>query len=317
MTEATPTQPAPTKTAPKKRSMLAGYLVPGVPHVLLASDRNPGWRRVRQAMDKLAVEIEKLNPDVLVIYSTYWASVIGHQIQALPEPEFTLVDDLFHDLGSMPYKFRIDSDYAKAACDEAKSKGLHARTVAYKGFPIDTGSVVAMKLLNPKNKFPAVMVSSNIYADRAETVVLGKACADALKASGKKAVAVVVSSLSNRLLEMDFDPAKDAIHSKKDDEWNRKVLQYLELGRLEDVSQLSRQIHREARVQKVNNFKAFWWLSAFMGQNNLYTGEVLAYEAIQGTGAAVVGLTPAEKASRDLEYDEEDPEFYPGERNVL
>ena len=46
-------------------------------------------------------------------------------------------------------------------------------------------------------------------------------------------------------------------------------------------------------------------------------GNVLAYEPICGTGAAVVTLTPAEDTAGDLEYDEDDPEFYKGDREVL
>lgn len=312
-----------TKAAPKgkpstfKNRVLKGFMVSGLPHVLLCPEKNPGWQNVRSAMDNIRKEIEILKPDVLLIYSTYWSSVIGHQIQADPKPKWTLVDDLFHDLGSIPYELKMDASFAKTYCDIANFRGLHARTVAYKGFPIDTGSVVALKTLNPDNKIPAVIVSSNVYADRTETVVLGKAARETLEKENKTAVAIIVSSLSNRLFDLDFDPKEDRIHSRKDDEWNRKVLEYLNLGRLEDVSQLSRQIHKEARVNKVNNFKPFWWLSALMGQNNMYTGEVMAYEAIQGTGAAVVGLKPSDRASRDLEYDEEDPEKYLGERNVL
>jgi 2-aminophenol/2-amino-5-chlorophenol 1,6-dioxygenase subunit alpha len=303
--------------SPKKGQFLKGYVVSGLPHVLLCPEKSPGWKRVREAMDQVRKEIEALKPELVLIYSTYWSSVIGHQFQADPEPQWTLVDDLFHDLGSIPYTLRMDADFAHSYCAMAKSSGLEARPVAYKGFPIDTGSVVAAKLLNPKNTFPMSIVSSNIYADRAETVVLGKCARKAVEASEKNAVAVVVSSLSNRLLDLDFEPSRDAIHSKKDDEWNRKILEFLSQGRLEDVSQLSRQIHREARVQKVNNFKAFWWLSAAMGSSNRYQGQVMAYEAIQGTGAAVVGLKPSAVAARDLEYDEEDPEQFPGERNVL
>ena len=37
----------------------------------------------------------------------------------------------------------------------------------------------------------------------------------------------------------------------------------------------------------------------------------------QGTGSAVVTLTPAEDTAGDLEYDEDDPEFYKGDREVL
>jgi len=44
---------------------------------------------------------------------------------------------------------------------------------------------------------------------------------------------------------------------------------------------------------------------------------VLAYEPVAGTGSAVVMMTPTEFASRDLEFDEDSPDFFTGERNVL
>ena len=131
--------------------------------------------------------------------STQWASIIGHQIQADPEPVWNHVDPEWHELGSMPYKFRIDVDFAQAYEKAAKARGLPTRTVAYHGFPIDTGSVVALKLLNPDNALPATMVSCNMYADRAETIVLGKAGADAAHETGRRPVAIAVTALSNRL----------------------------------------------------------------------------------------------------------------------
>jgi 2-aminophenol/2-amino-5-chlorophenol 1,6-dioxygenase subunit alpha len=297
--------------------VLKGYLLPGLPHILLAPDKNPGWKKVRQAFDKVRAEIEELKPDILVIYSTYWPSVIGHQVQAYPNPEWVHVDEEFHELGSIPYKMKVDAEFAKTYVEKAKARGLHARTVAYKGFPIDTGAVVVSKLVNPDAKIPCVIVSSNVYSDRAETLVLGKAARDAVEASGKKAVAIVVSSLSNRLHTEWIDPKDDKISSLKDQEWNSKFLEFFKDGKLEDISQLSRQFHKEARVSKVANFKPFWWLASFMGQNNLYAGDVIEYQPIYGTGAAVVGLTPSLRAARDLEFDESDPDKYLGERNVL
>lgn len=293
------------------------YLLPGLPHILLAPNENPGWRKVRTAFDQVRSEIEALNPDLLILYSTYWPSIIGHQIQALPEPEWTLVDEEFHQLGSISYRLKIDADFATLYRDKARARGLTARTVAYKGFPIDTGSVVVSRLINPQNQFREVIVSSNIYSDRAETLVLGKAGRDAVAASGKSAVAIIVSSLSNRLHTTWIKPGEDKISSLKDQEWNLKFLELLKEGRLEDVSQLSRQFHKEARVNKVANYKPFWWLAALMGQSNLFTGEIIEYQPIYGTGAAVVGLTPSMKAARDLEFDEADPDNYLGERNVL
>jgi len=300
-----------------KNPLLKAFLLPGLPHLVLAADQNPGWKKIKACFSEVRKSIDLLNPDVLLVYSTYWPSILGHQVLTRPLSEWTHVDDQFHALGSIPYKIKGDELLGSLIVQKSKERGLYAKTVNYQGFPIDTGSVVVHELVNASAKRPMVVVSSNIYADRAETIVFGKAAVDALKEQGKTAVAIIVSSLSNRLHSEVVAPADDHIHSQKDHEWNLKFLEFLKEGRLEDVSQLSRQFHREARVHKVANFKPFWWLSAVMGQNNLYAGEILGYEPVCGTGAAVVGLTPAHKAAKDLEFDENDPDRYGGERNVI
>lgn len=297
--------------------ILKGFVVPGLPQPLLTPHANDSYKKLRAGLDDIAQEIEELQPDLLLIYSTMWPSILGHQFQAREKLKWVHVDDDFHDLGSIPYEFSMDKAFAEAYAELGKTRGLQCKIVDYHGFPLDTGSVVALKTLNPANKFKSCIVSSNIYSDRAETVVLGKAAADSLKAQNKKAVAIVVSTLSNRLHQTVIDPKQDKIHSLKDNEWNLKLIEFFEKGRLEDVAQLSRQVHREARVKKVNNFKPFWWLSAAMGAHNRYAGKIYAYEPVYGTGCAVVGLTPAATAARDLEFDEDSPDYFSGERNVL
>tara|TARA_B100001123_G_scaffold307540_1_gene343652 strand:- start:1053 stop:1703 length:651 start_codon:yes stop_codon:yes gene_type:complete len=211
----------------------------------------------------------------------------------------------------------MDSEFAECFRGFCEERGLHARTVSYDGFPIDTGSVVALKLLNPDNRVPACIVSSNVYSNRAEQIVLGKAARDAISHLGRKVAVVVVASLSNRMFTEHIDPSEDRIHSAKDDEWNRKILEFFEDGRLEDISQLSRDIHGQIRVSKVVAYKPAWWMAATMGQHNNYDGEVLAYEALHGAGGAVIQLTPSEGGVGDKEFDEDDVEFYRGDRSVL
>ena len=297
--------------------LIDSFVVPVHPHTVLAPDKNEGWGKLREAYDLAAKRIEESGADLLIIYSTTWPSIIGHQIQADPNPEWVMVDHDFHDLGSINYSFNIDADFAHAWNNANKQRGLQSRTVAYKGFPIDVGSVVALTLLNPENKIPAVIVSSNVYSNRSETTVLAKACLDVIKSTGRKAVAVTAMSLSNRMFTENIDPKDDKIHSLKDDEWNRKILEFLSEGRLEDVSQLSRTIHRQIRVQKVVTFKPMWWLSAMNDNRNNLTGEVLAYEALHGAGGAVVHLNPTPSGVGDKEYDEDDVEVFAGERGVL
>ena len=100
-----------------------GALVPGLPHPLLCPEKNEGWQTIRNGFDKAKKEIEESDADLLIIYSTYWPSVLGHQIQAMPEPVWTHVDEEFHELGSMEYKFRIDAAFAECAKEKCEERG--------------------------------------------------------------------------------------------------------------------------------------------------------------------------------------------------
>ena len=301
----------------EENPVVMGLYVPPHPHPLLCPEENDGWKKIRNAYEDAKEKIESSGADLIIVYSTLWPSIVGHQIQAQPEPEWTHVDDDFHFLGSMPYKFKTDTDFSQAYKVACEKRGLTARTVAYHGFPIDTGSIVALKLLNPDNKLKSCIVSSNMYANRSETIVLGKAARDALIEQGKKAVIVIVSSLSNRMFTTHIEPKEDRIHSSKDEEWNNKIMDFFADGRLEDLSQLSRQIHSQIRVQKVVAYKPVWWMAAAMGQHNNYRGIIHGYAPIHGSGAAVISLTPTEGGVGDKEFDEDDVEMYRGDRNVL
>lgn len=265
-------------------------LVPGLPQLLLAPERSPGWQKLRQAYEAARAEIEATPADLILYCSTQWLSVLGYTFQADPAPEWTHVDHNFHELGSMKYKFRIDPAFARAYADEVKRQGHHTMLAAYQGFPVDTGTIVAQKLLNPQNRLPAAMVSCNMYAEKSETVDIGRAGLRALEKTGQRAIVVLVSSLSNRYFIKDVPPAEDHVSSAKDDEWNRKICELLAEGRLEDVSQVARDFGREANGDM--GFKGIWWLNGLCGETNAFSGKLHGYGAIFGTGGAVVTLSP-------------------------
>jgi reactive intermediate/imine deaminase len=304
-----------TNARDPKANPVAAFIVPTLPHPYLIPDANPGYRRLREAYDSVRREIEAIDPDLLLIYSTHWPSVIGHQVQAREEPEWVHVDQEWHELGSIPYKFRMDKAFGEKYVEMGRGRGLEMRTVDYHGFPIDTATVVALKLLDPRNRYRASVVSCNMYADRGETIVLGKAARDAIKTTARRTVAIACTALSNRMWHDIVPFHEDRIHSLKDDEWNRKYLEFLARGRLEDASQLARQFTVQAHGD--SKMKAIWWLAAVMGQTNNFEGTLFAYEGLYGTGAAVVGLVPTIKPAADLEFDEDDQEVYGGDRNVL
>ena len=279
--------------------ILKAYIVPGQPHPLLAPEKNAGWASLRKSYDAVGKEIEKSGAELLLVYSTQWFSVIGHLFQVDPKPKWTLVDPNWYEFGEIPYEFRIDPEFGKLYCGIVKKQGMQAATVAYHGFPIDTGTVVALKLLDPNNAIPASVVSCNIYAEREETRALGFAGRAAIDAYGKKTIVVCVTNFSNRYEVAEIDPAHDRISSQKDDEWNRKLLEMLGEGRLEDVAQVARDFAREANADM--GFKAIWWLGAVMGEHNKYDGKVWDYQPVWGTGNAIVELTPNERKQIDWE----------------
>jgi 2-aminophenol/2-amino-5-chlorophenol 1,6-dioxygenase alpha subunit len=282
-------------------SIHKAYLVPGQPHILLAADQNAGWASLKQSYEAIGREIERSGAELILLYSTQWFSVIGHLFQTDPNPQWTLVDQNWYQFGEIPYSFRIDPDFGKLYASVCKDLGMQTATVDYHGFPIDTGTVVALKLLNPNNAIPASVVSCNIYAERDETRALGRAARAAIDRYGKKTIVVIVTNLSNRYEVGEIDIANDHISSSKDDEWNRKILEMLGEGRLEDVAQVAREFGREANADM--GFKAIWWLAALAGENNKYDGKVWDYQPVWGTGNGIVELTP--NPNKELDFEKE------------
>jgi 2-aminophenol/2-amino-5-chlorophenol 1,6-dioxygenase subunit alpha len=282
-------------------SIQKAYLVPGQPHILLAPDRNAGWASLKQSYEAIGREIERSGAELMLLYSTQWFSVIGHLFQTDPNPQWTLVDQNWYQFGEIPYSFRIDPEFGKLYASVCKNLGMQTATVDYHGFPIDTGTVVALKLLTPNNAIPASVVSCNIYAERDETRALGRAARAAIDRYGKKTIVVVVTNLSNRYEVGEIDIANDHISSSKDDEWNRKILEMLGEGRLEDVAQVAREFGREANADM--GFKAIWWLAALAGENNKYDGKVWDYQPVWGTGNGIVELTP--NPNKELDFEKE------------
>jgi len=277
------------------------YLVPGQPHVLLAPGKNRGWASLEESYKAIGREVERSGAELLLLYSTQWFSVIGHLMQVDPQPKWVLVDQNWYDLGEIPYELRIDPKFGELYSSMAKKVGLQSSTVNYHGFPVDTGTVVALKLLNPNNAIPASVVSCNIYAERDETRALGRIARQAIDAYGRKTIVVVVTNLSNRYEVGDIDVANDRISSSKDDEWNRKILEMLGEGRLEDVAQVAREFGREANADM--GFKAIWWLAALAGEHNKYDGKVWDYQPVWGTGCALIELTP--NPGKELDFEKE------------
>lgn len=244
---------------------------------------------LREGFRQAGERVQALRPDVLVLYSTQWISVLGHSFQTNPHPKGLHVDENWYDFGDFPFDFHVDAALGERAAKRAASLGLATKTVDYQGFPIDTGTLVALRFLNPDSRIPLAVVSCNIYAGQEDSLLLGKAVRQAIEESGKRAVAVACTGLSGRFFTEEIDPQADRFARAEDDEWNRRLLELMAQGKNAEVLARSGEFAQAAVADM--GFKAFAWLMGVLGTPST-PGKVLAYGPIWGTGAAVVEYAP-------------------------
>ncbi|MSQ47356.1 MAG: 2-amino-5-chlorophenol 1,6-dioxygenase subunit alpha [Deltaproteobacteria bacterium] len=260
------------------------YLVPGLPH-LTANVPVESWETLRRGCRQAGDHVKAAKPDVIVVYSTQWISVLGHSFQTNPNPKGLHVDENWYEYGDLPFDLRVDAALGTRAAAIASSLGLATKTVNYHGFPLDTGTLVALRFLNPDNTIPVAVVSCNIYAGQEDSLTLGRAMRQAIEESDKRAVVVACTGLSGRFFTEEVDPRTDRFAHAEDDTWNRRILDLIAQGKNAAVLTLSAEYAQAAATDM--GFKAFAWLMGTLGTPTT-PGTVLAYGPVWGTGAAVV-----------------------------
>jgi 2-aminophenol/2-amino-5-chlorophenol 1,6-dioxygenase alpha subunit len=221
----------------------------------------------------------------LVIFSTQWISVLGHMVQTRPNPKGMHVDENWYALGDLPYDFRTDLDLAKRTIELGVAAGLQVRPVDFEGFPIDTGTLVALDFFNPKNELPVVCIACNIYAGREEELKLGRAVHDAVRALGRRAVVIGSSGLSGHWFTKDIQDSEDCIVGDGDDAENRRMLDLIAGGKCAEAMDATPEYARKTGADM--QFKAFYWLLGALGSENV-KAKILGYGPVWGSGAAVI-----------------------------
>jgi 2-aminophenol/2-amino-5-chlorophenol 1,6-dioxygenase subunit alpha len=272
---------------------LIGAWVPGLPHVLSA-EKSSSWQKLHRAFVTLSEDVDRLNPDVIVLYSSQWLSVLGTSFQVQKNPKGVHVDENWHEWGDLPFDFYSDVELGRDFAKSVAGSGIPTKTVDYEEFPIDTGTIVALQYLNAKRKIPVSIVSSWVYANPESSRKIGEAMADTVHKSGKKALFVASSLLSARYFTDEIDPKEDKISTAGDDKWNQTLLGLMELGNLQELSKLSGTFTKEVPTDM--QFNAYHWLTGALKGTGA-KAKVLAYGPQWGTGAAVAEFFGERKSS--------------------
>jgi 2-aminophenol/2-amino-5-chlorophenol 1,6-dioxygenase alpha subunit len=264
-------------------------LIPGMPQ-LLAGDPAASWRELADAARSVGADLRAQEPDVLVLLSTQWFTVLGHQVQMDPRPAGTRVDENWYayDYGTLSYDLEVDVELAERWALQLEAEGLQARRTRYEGFPIDTGVIVAHELLADGGSLPIVQVSCNLYAGPGDIATLGRGAVRAAAELGRRVAVVAVSGLSSALTQRWIEPSEDRIADPELERWDRRLLDLLADDRLQDALDLREEYARAAQAD--SQLRAL----AFLAGTGALEGpaDVRSYGPVWGTGAAVVHWPP-------------------------
>ena len=265
-------------------TVAAAFLVPGSPLPFLKGD-NPPWAAIAAGFTKAGRAIAAARPDAILVYSTQWMAVLDELWQARARIAGTHVDENWYEYGDLDYALTIDTELAAACIEGCGGIGVHAKGVDYEAFPIDTGTIVANRFLNPEGRIPLVVAANNVYHDWETTRAVAAMAAAKAREQGKKIVVLGVGGLSGTVFREEIDIAADRIASDEDDGWNRRMLALMEKGEAAEIARLCPDYAGEAKVDM--GFKHFAWVLGAIG-GRYYGAKVHAYGPTYGSGAAVV-----------------------------
>jgi 2-aminophenol/2-amino-5-chlorophenol 1,6-dioxygenase alpha subunit len=263
-----------------------GALVPGLPH-LLRGDLNPQYADLAKAVSEVGDWLAGEGVTRLVYFSTKWLSVLGQMYQGRRTLQGRHVDEMWYDLGDLPFDFDVDRPFAEAMAAFAKQESHQTQIVDYEGFPVDTGTIVADRLLN-RGRFCVNMVACSLYLDLQGMELFAHTVRQAIGKDAQKTAVIGVSGLSGHWHRRIINYADDTGLSETDDVYNRRFLGMLEAGTIRGCLDLLPEYGRLCHVDMGGKALPFLVGAGVAAEGR--KAHVRAYGSIYGTGAAVVSF---------------------------
>ncbi len=287
----------------KTGRILAGFLAPHPPHLVYGE--NPpqnkpksqgGWENLRWAYDHCRAKIKALKPDVILVHSPHWQTVVGHHVLRVPKLSGLSVDPIFPHLFQYRYNMEIDVELADACAEEASREGLIAKKMTNPNFRVDYGTIVSLHMLNPDWDIPVLGISANNspyyfahdYAQE-QMIKLGEATRRAIEKTGRRAILAASNTLSHlhfdREPDIPEDMSREYVYSFDQYQWDMKVIDLMRQGKTDELMAVLPEF-MEKTAAEVKAGSLVWMLAA-MGFPPL-PAQVHGYGSVIGTGNAVV-----------------------------
>ncbi len=299
--------------------ILAGFIAPHPPHLVYGE--NPpqnkpqsqgGWENLRWAYQHCRDKIKALKPDVILVHSPHWQTVVGHHFLDVPKLKGLSVDPIFPHLFQYDFELDVDTELAEACYEEALEEGLAAKKMVNPNFRVDYGTITSLHMLNPDWDIPVVGISANNspyyhthdYAQD-QMIKLGQATRRAIEKTGRRAILAASNTLSH--LHFDREPAipedmsQEHIMSHEQYLWDMRFIELIRQGKLDEMMDILPEF-MEKTFAEVKAGSLVWMLSAMNFPK--IPAQIHGYGTVIGTGN-VVAEWDLDKARREGTLTEE------------
>lgn len=289
----------------RKGGIVAGFLAPHPPHLVYAE--NPpqneprsrgGWESLRWAYDNCRARIKDLKPDVILVHSPHWQTVVGHHVLNVPKLSGLSVDPIFPHLFRYKFELEVDTELSGAIVSEARAGGLNAKPMNNPNFRVDYGTIVSLHMLNPDWDIPVVGISANnspyFFDDRVgqeQMEKLGQATKRAIEKTGRRAVLAASNTLSHLHFASEPNPklpedmSREHVMSQAQYEWDVKIINLMRAGKVKELMDVMPQFMSEAFAEVKAG--GLTWMLAAMGYPET-PAKLHGYGTVIGTGNAVM-----------------------------
>lgn len=285
--------------------ILGGWLAPHPPHLVYGE--NPpqnepksrgGWEPLRWAYENCRQKLKQQKPDVILVHSPHWQTVVGHHVTCVPKLSGLSVDPIFPHLFRYKFAMDVDCELASEIYEQGKDLGLTMKKMENPNFRVDYGTIVSLHMMNPDWDIPVVAISANnspyFYDDdvaQEEMSKLGEATLKAIEKTGRKAVLAASNTLSHFHFskepnpELPEDMSREHVFSQEQYEWDVRVINLMREGKTDELMKILPQFMNEAFAE-VKAGSLTWMLSAMKFPNIPAT--MHGYGTVIGTGNAVM-----------------------------
>lgn len=267
--------------------LVAAMLVPGSPLPMLRPE-NPPWQPLIKGFAQARERLAASQPEVLLLYSTQWIAVLDQLWQTREHLQGLHVDENWYEFGDLPFDLRVDTTLANACIAGTRALGVNAKGVDYDGFPLDTGTIVACRLLDPPGQRPIVLAANNLYHDWGLTRQLGAMAAEEAERAGKRYAVIGIGGLSGTVFRHEIPVEEDHFATPEDDALNQQLFAALTRGNEAGLDDACLAYAGAARADMGLKHLAF--VLGALGTRD-FGAEVLGYGPVWGSGAAVINFT--------------------------